>query len=113
MSRGKSKRNEKSATKEAPEVVERLAALQDAEEDAASLTIGSKGFRETFGRLLVQVFHHRGLLLGASALMVLGVAAGLVTPWIFGYAVDHAILPKNRDLLAQLAVVFFFLRSFG
>jgi ATP-binding cassette subfamily B multidrug efflux pump len=85
---------------------ERLAALRDAEEDAASLRTGARGFRETLGRLLAQTFEHPRLLGGAVALMLAGVGAGLVTPWILGYAVDHAIGPRDRDLLLRLTGLF-------
>jgi len=41
------------------------------------------------------------------ALVVLGTAASLYEPRLFGRAIDQAIIPKDLDLLAKMTVVYF------
>ena len=62
--------------------------------------------RRTLRRLLSYVRPYRGLLVAGALLMLLGTAATLAEPRIFGYAIDEAILPKDRHRLSQLALIF-------
>ncbi len=60
----------------------------------------------TAWRLLAALAHHRRLLTFGSVAVVVGTAASLVEPRLFGYAIDDAIIPRNRTLLYQLTGLF-------
>jgi ATP-binding cassette subfamily B protein len=59
-------------------------------------------------RLLIrEILGHRRPLIAGCAMIVVGTAATLLDPYLFGYAIDHAIVPKNWELLVHLTVAFF------
>ncbi len=61
---------------------------------------------QTLRRLLSYVGPYRGLLISGAVLMLLGTAATLAEPRLFGYVIDEAIIPKDRQRLSQLALIF-------
>lgn len=62
--------------------------------------------RKTFPNLMKIVLLHRGILVGGGLIILLGTAATLCEPMLFGYAIDGAILPKNQRLLYLLIAAF-------
>lgn len=60
-----------------------------------------------FSHLVREIAVHRNPLIAGFAMIVLGTAATLLEPYLFGYAIDHAIVPKHWDLLVKLAIVYF------
>ncbi len=60
-----------------------------------------------FSSLIREILAHRLPLLIGCAMIVLGTIATLLEPYLFGYAIDHAIVPKNWDLLVRLSMAFF------
>ncbi|MFL5813683.1 MAG: ABC transporter ATP-binding protein [Bdellovibrionia bacterium] len=61
--------------------------------------------------LIREILKHRSPLVAGCAMIVLGTVATLLEPYLFGYAIDHAIVPKNWELLVRLAVATFGLIS--
>jgi ATP-binding cassette subfamily B multidrug efflux pump len=57
--------------------------------------------------LIREILAHRKPLVVGCVMIVLGTAATLLEPYLFGYAIDHAILPKNWHLLVRLTTIFF------
>jgi ATP-binding cassette subfamily B protein len=69
-------------------------------------TVGAAPRTGTAWRLFSRLASHRGLLaLGSSAVLV-STAAALIEPRLFGYAIDEAIIPRDRARLTQLGVLF-------
>ncbi len=60
----------------------------------------------TARRLFNAMFQHPAILTLGCTLILVGTAAALVEPWLFGFAIDQAIVPKNSARLVQLAMVF-------
>ncbi len=60
----------------------------------------------TLGRLILQILRHPGPLGGGLALVLLGTAATLLEPRLFGYAIDAAIVPRNWVRLMQLTRLY-------
>lgn len=58
-------------------------------------------------RLIVRMFQEPTPLFGGLLLVVLGTAASLLEPRLFGYAIDQAIVPKDWARLKQLILLFF------
>jgi ATP-binding cassette subfamily B protein len=58
-------------------------------------------------RLLGYVWAHPWLLLAGSGMIGLATLGALLEPWLFGYAVDEAILPGRMDVLKWLVVALF------
>ena len=60
----------------------------------------------TARRLFRAMFQHPAILGFGCVFIVIGTVAALVEPWLFGFAIDEAIVPKDSSRLAQLAMVF-------
>jgi ATP-binding cassette subfamily B protein len=76
-------------------------------EEKEQRKLGKGHFRSLLGEILA----HRGPLFTGCAMIALGTAATLLEPYLFGYAIDHAIVPKNGGLLIHLAILYFGLVS--
>jgi ATP-binding cassette subfamily B protein len=57
-------------------------------------------------RIAREVLRERGLFAVGAALLLLGTAATLAEPRIFGYAIDEAIVRKDHGALRNLTIVF-------
>jgi ATP-binding cassette subfamily B multidrug efflux pump len=71
----------------------------------------SRVARSTASRMLSYAFRHPGPLFGGTFLLLLGTGASLLEPWLFGYAIDAAIVPKDWPFLRVLVVVVFAVMS--
>lgn len=59
-------------------------------------------------RVLSDLFEERGIFTLGAALILVGTLATLSEPRLFGYAIDHAILPKDLGLVKSLAILYLF-----
>ena len=57
-------------------------------------------------RFLQAALRYPRLLCASCAIMIIGTAAALIEPRLFGYAIDDAIVPKNWPRLQQLTLIF-------
>ncbi|MGZ3687232.1 MAG: ABC transporter ATP-binding protein [Bdellovibrionota bacterium] len=57
-------------------------------------------------RLAGVIARHPGILVAGVAMILIGTAANLMEPRLYGYAIDEAIVPKNLDLLRTLAIIY-------
>ncbi len=62
--------------------------------------------RETLRRLVRSILRHRWLFFWGSLLICAGAGATLTEPWLFGYSIDEAIVPKNWQRLRDLTLIF-------
>jgi len=62
--------------------------------------------RSSLRMLLRQMLRHPGPLFGGLGMVLLGTLATLMEPWLFGYAIDSAIVPRDLTLLRKLALFF-------
>lgn len=60
-------------------------------------------------RLIAHILKHPRLLAAGSGMILLGTAAALLEPRLFGHAIDEAIRPGDWELLQRLAMAFFLL----
>jgi ATP-binding cassette subfamily B protein len=83
-----------------------LEAYLDVEErrEQAQKTVPSAG---NLRRLVYYTCKSLGPLSIGLVMILLGTAATLLEPRIFGYAIDEAIVPKKWDLLKPLTAIFF------
>ena len=75
-------------------------------EPEADDTAGAVPRAGTAWRLATRLASHRGLLALGSMAVILSTAAELVEPRLFGYAIDAAIIPRDRARLTQLGMFF-------
>lgn len=64
----------------------------------------SKVLRNLWG----YVRKHRGLLVLAGLLIGFSTATSILTPWLLGYAVDHVIISKKKELITTFALILLF-----
>ena len=72
----------------------------------SSEEVSSKSSTKEFRRLLGYLSRHRALFWGGVVLILMATAAALFEPRLFGYAIDEAVIPKDRDRLRQIAFLF-------
>ncbi len=78
------------------------AAVLDSEEQEFATQIHGHHVRA----LIVRVFQHRAALALGCATILVGTAATLLEPRIFGYAIDEAIVPGKWAVLRSCAAVY-------
>ncbi len=75
-------------------------------EPEADDTAGTGPRTGTAWRLFTHLASHRGLLALGSIAVLISTAAALIEPRLFGYAIDEAIIPRDRGRLVQLGGLF-------
>jgi ATP-binding cassette subfamily B protein len=71
------------------------------------LRLQGRSFWQTLVRIFGYVFSYKRLLVPACFLIVLGTLATLTEPWLFGHAIDAAIVPHDWTRLKWIAAAFF------
>jgi ATP-binding cassette subfamily B multidrug efflux pump len=74
-------------------------------EEANAFRVG----RGTARRLFRAMFQHPADLGVGFAIVLAGSAAALAEPWLFGYTIDRAIVPRDGNMLVWLCGVLLFL----
>jgi ATP-binding cassette subfamily B protein len=86
-----------------------LEAFLDFEEQQnEEMKIGTSHFEtRAFGPLVQMITRHKLPLFSGFMMVVIATLATLVEPWLFGRAIDEAMVPGDWTKLRQFAIVFF------
>jgi len=81
-------------------------AIRDAEEDLEAVRLRTETFVSTLQKILPYTVPYVRYWAPACVLVVIATAAALLEPFLFGYAIDQAIVPRDWVLLKKIGIGF-------